>query len=78
MDATSAELFAILEAITLFKQSNLAPLSFKPIIEACLKECEGLLWSFEAIPRAANTTADKLAKCGIYRGLPLVWNSPNS
>ncbi|KAK8532147.1 hypothetical protein V6N12_053593 [Hibiscus sabdariffa] len=101
IDATSAELIAILEIVTLFKKSkwaqsfkllletdcflcvlrlerpSLAPLCFKPFIEACLKECDGLVWSIEAVPRAANTTADKLAKSGISRVAPLVWSLPN-
>ncbi|KAK8974525.1 hypothetical protein V6N11_053658 [Hibiscus sabdariffa] len=49
------------------ERPSLAPLSHKPIIEACLQESEGLVWSIEAVPRVANTTADRLAKSGISR-----------
>ncbi|KAK8542915.1 hypothetical protein V6N12_015491 [Hibiscus sabdariffa] len=33
----------------------------------------GVSWSIQTIPRAANGTADKLAKSGMYRTSPMVW-----
>ncbi|KAK9010866.1 hypothetical protein V6N11_043733 [Hibiscus sabdariffa] len=55
----------------------LAPTCFKWIIEECLKLCAGLKWSIAAVPRLANSTVDKLAKSGIYRAVPLVWDRVN-
>ncbi|KAK8596357.1 hypothetical protein V6N12_064852 [Hibiscus sabdariffa] len=51
------------------------PLCFKTLIEECLEACAGLRWSIEAVSRSANAMADKLAKSGISRGVPLVWMS---
>ncbi|KAK9029313.1 hypothetical protein V6N11_026432 [Hibiscus sabdariffa] len=98
-DATSAELFALKEAVQVFRNSiwtrsftliletdclacvewfykpHLAPTVFKDIISECLRECTFLRWEIIVILRAANATADKLAKSGIARARPLFWEA---
>ncbi|KAL4312455.1 hypothetical protein GQ457_01G051150 [Hibiscus cannabinus] len=38
------------------------PNVFKPLIEACLKECSVLDWRVSRVPRVCNSLADSLAK----------------
>ncbi|KAK9043816.1 hypothetical protein V6N11_072144 [Hibiscus sabdariffa] len=52
-----------------FNQLSSAPCAFKHLVVECLR-C-----SIHAISRGANATADKLAKCGIFRTTPLVWKA---
>ncbi|KAK8691489.1 hypothetical protein V6N13_074999 [Hibiscus sabdariffa] len=48
------------------------PNVFKPLIEACLKECSVLDWRVSRVPRVCNSLADSLAKKGISRSHDLV------
>ncbi|KAK8991103.1 hypothetical protein V6N11_062127 [Hibiscus sabdariffa] len=51
-----------------------APNVFKGTVMECLKVCPDQEWSIFVISRAANATAVKLAKGGISRSAPLLWN----
>ncbi|KAK9039977.1 hypothetical protein V6N11_015159 [Hibiscus sabdariffa] len=58
-----------------FYKPHLAPIVFKDTISECLRECTSLQWEIIAIPKAANATVDKLAKSGIARAQPLLWEA---
>ncbi|KAL4277997.1 hypothetical protein GQ457_03G010750 [Hibiscus cannabinus] len=71
-DVASAKLLAIKETVYLFRELLWLP-SFQLIIETDCFSCE-----IQLISRVANVTADRLAKSGIQRERPFVWNVGSS
>ncbi|KAL4339634.1 hypothetical protein GQ457_08G015560 [Hibiscus cannabinus] len=68
VDATSAEILAILEGLSLLRSSgwnNSDVVVFKSDCKIVLRN--GSSWCFSVVPRDCNSLADRLAKKGISR-----------
>ncbi|GMJ01970.1 hypothetical protein like AT4G29090 [Hibiscus trionum] len=55
------------------RNPSTAPGIFVGIIKECLSCCSDLTWSIQWAPREANQTADKLARSGLNRQKPFIW-----